>query len=48
MSYLNDTSSITLTSGVYGVRPPQEATTLASINSAIHGLVRGLSVDLVS
>lgn len=40
--YLNDTSSITLTSGVYGIRPPQEATTLASINSAIDGLVRGL------
>ena len=44
--YLNDTSSITLTSGVYGIRPPQGATTLASINSAIDGLVRGLSVDL--
>ncbi|MDI7743390.1 SDR family oxidoreductase [Lysinibacillus fusiformis] len=46
LPYLNDESSITLTSGVYGVRPPQGATTLASINSAIDGLVRGLSVDL--
>lgn len=46
LSYLNNESSITLTSGVYGVRPPQGATTLAAINSAIEGLVRGLSVDL--
>jgi NAD(P)-dependent dehydrogenase (short-subunit alcohol dehydrogenase family) len=46
LPYLNNASSITLTSGVYGVRPPQGATTLASINSAIDGLVRGLSVDL--
>ncbi|WP_026695196.1 SDR family oxidoreductase [Peribacillus kribbensis] len=46
LPYLNDESSITLTSGVYGVRPPKGATTLASINSAIDGLVRGLSVDL--
>ncbi|MDP4105793.1 MAG: SDR family oxidoreductase [Bacillota bacterium] len=46
LPYLNDTSSITLTSGVYGIRPPKGATTLASINSAIDGLVRGLSVDL--
>jgi NAD(P)-dependent dehydrogenase (short-subunit alcohol dehydrogenase family) len=46
LPYLNNESSITLTSGVYGVRPPQGATTLASINSAIDGLARGLSVDL--
>ncbi|MGD6876134.1 SDR family oxidoreductase [Bacillus infantis] len=46
LPYLNKESSITLTSGVYGVRPPQGATTLAAINSAIEGLVRGLSVDL--
>ncbi|WP_413299166.1 SDR family oxidoreductase [Bacillus sp. 1P10SD] len=46
LPYLNNESSITLTSGVYGVRPPQGATTLAAINSAIEGLVRGLSVDL--
>lgn len=46
LPYLHEASSITLTSGVYGIRPPQGATTLASINSAIDGLVRGLSVDL--
>lgn len=46
LPYLSNESSITLTSGVYGVRPPQGATTLAAINSAIEGLVRGLSVDL--
>ncbi|OIK08505.1 SDR family oxidoreductase [Bacillus sp. MUM 13] len=46
LPYLNNESSITLTSGVYGKRPPKGATTLASINSAIDGLVRGLSVDL--
>ncbi|WP_409290429.1 SDR family oxidoreductase [Peribacillus sp. SCS-37] len=46
LPYLNKESSITLTSGVYGVRPPEGATTLAAINSAIDGLVRGLSVDL--
>jgi NAD(P)-dependent dehydrogenase (short-subunit alcohol dehydrogenase family) len=46
LPYLNNSSSITLTSGVYGIRPPQGATTLAAINSAIDGLVRGLSVDL--
>ncbi|WP_235820570.1 SDR family oxidoreductase [Halalkalibacter krulwichiae] len=28
------------------MRPPQGATTLASINSAIDGLVLGLSIDL--
>jgi NAD(P)-dependent dehydrogenase (short-subunit alcohol dehydrogenase family) len=46
LPYLNHESSITLTSGVYGVSPPQGATTLAAINSAIEGLVRGLSIDL--
>jgi NAD(P)-dependent dehydrogenase (short-subunit alcohol dehydrogenase family) len=44
--YLDSKGSITLTSGVYGIRPPQGASTLAAINSAIEGLVRGLSVDL--
>lgn len=44
--FLNDAGSITLTSGVYGVRPPQGASTLAAINSALEGLVRGLAVDL--
>ncbi|KIL37447.1 short-chain dehydrogenase [Cohnella kolymensis] len=44
--YLNKAGSITLTSGVYGIRPPKGASTLASINSAIEGLVRGLAVDL--
>ncbi|WP_047152918.1 SDR family oxidoreductase [Aneurinibacillus tyrosinisolvens] len=44
--HLNKGGSITLTSGVYGVRPPKGATTLAAINSAIEGLVRGLAVDL--
>lgn len=46
LPYLNNESSVTLTSGVYGVRPPKGATTLAAINSAIEGLVRGLSLDL--
>ncbi|WAH37566.1 SDR family oxidoreductase [Alicyclobacillus dauci] len=44
--YLDHASSITLTSGVYGVRPPKGASTLAAINSAVDGLVRGLAVDL--
>jgi NAD(P)-dependent dehydrogenase (short-subunit alcohol dehydrogenase family) len=44
--YLDNAGSITFTSGVYGVRPPKGASTLAAINSAIEGLVRGLSVDL--
>lgn len=46
LPYLNDASSITFTSGVYGVRPPKGASTLAAINSAVEGLVRGLAVDL--
>lgn len=46
LPYLNESSSITLTSGVYGRRPPKGASTLAAINSAIEGLVRGLAVDL--
>jgi NAD(P)-dependent dehydrogenase (short-subunit alcohol dehydrogenase family) len=44
--FLNKAGSITFTSGVYGVRPPKGASTLAAINSAIEGLVRGLAVDL--
>lgn len=46
LPHLNKAGSITLTSGVYGVRPPKGATTLAAINSAIDGLVRGLAVEL--
>ncbi|MFY4777107.1 SDR family oxidoreductase [Metabacillus sp. RGM 3146] len=46
LPYLNNESSITLTSGVYGVRPPKGASTLASINSAVEGLMRGLTGDL--
>lgn len=46
LPYLKDESSITLTSGVYGIRPSLGATTLAAINSAIDGLVRGLAIDL--
>jgi len=38
--------SITLTSGIYAARPAQGASTLAAINSAIEGLVRGLAVEL--
>ncbi|RKP44777.1 SDR family oxidoreductase [Cohnella endophytica] len=44
--YLNKEGSISLTSGVYGKRPPKGASTLAAINSALEGLVRGLTVDL--
>jgi NAD(P)-dependent dehydrogenase (short-subunit alcohol dehydrogenase family) len=44
--YLNEASSISLTSGVYGQRPSKGASTLASINSALEGLMRGLTVDL--
>jgi NAD(P)-dependent dehydrogenase (short-subunit alcohol dehydrogenase family) len=44
--YLDQSGSITLTSGVYGKRPPKGASTLAAINSAIEGLVRGLAVEL--
>ncbi|MDQ0220052.1 SDR family oxidoreductase [Peribacillus cavernae] len=46
LPYLNQEGSITLTSGVYGIRPPKGASTLAAINSAVEGLVRGLAVDL--
>ncbi len=46
LPFLNKTGSITLTSGVYAVRPAKGASTLAAINSAIGGLVRGLAVDL--
>ncbi|MFC5530451.1 SDR family oxidoreductase [Cohnella yongneupensis] len=44
--YLNKEGSISLTSGVYGKRPPKGASTLAAINSALEGLMRGLTVDL--
>jgi NAD(P)-dependent dehydrogenase (short-subunit alcohol dehydrogenase family) len=44
--YLNKEGSISLTSGVYGKRPPKGASTLAAINSAVEGLMRGLAVDL--
>ncbi|SEB49995.1 SDR family oxidoreductase [Paenibacillus sp. GP183] len=46
LPYLHKSGSITLTSGVYGRRPSKGASTLAAINSAIEGLVRGLAVDL--
>ncbi|WP_409305826.1 SDR family oxidoreductase [Peribacillus sp. SCS-155] len=46
LPYLEKSGSVTLTSGVYGIRPPKGASTLASINSAIDGLVRGLALDL--
>lgn len=44
--YLNENGSISLTSGVYGKRPPKGASTLAAINSSLEGLMRGLAVDL--
>ncbi len=43
---LNSGASITLTSGVYGIRPPRGAAVVSAINSAIEGLVRGLAIDL--
>jgi NAD(P)-dependent dehydrogenase (short-subunit alcohol dehydrogenase family) len=46
LPYLAQTGSVTLTSGVYGRRPPKGASTLAAINSAIEGLVRGLAIDI--
>jgi NAD(P)-dependent dehydrogenase (short-subunit alcohol dehydrogenase family) len=44
--YLNEASSISLTSGIYGKRPANGASTLAAINSALEGLMRGLTLDL--
>lgn len=44
--YLNEGSSISVTTGLYGRRPPKGASTLAAINSALEGLVRGLALDL--
>jgi NAD(P)-dependent dehydrogenase (short-subunit alcohol dehydrogenase family) len=44
--YLNEASSISLTSGIYGKRPPKGASTLDEINSALEGLMRGLTLDL--
>jgi NAD(P)-dependent dehydrogenase (short-subunit alcohol dehydrogenase family) len=44
--YLNKASSISLTSGIYGKRPSKGASTLAAINSALEGLMRGLTLDL--
>lgn len=46
LPFLKETGSVTLTSGVYGIRPPQGASTLAAINSAVDGLARGLAMDL--
>ncbi|GMA52185.1 short chain dehydrogenase [Alicyclobacillus contaminans] len=46
LPFIKDSGSITLTSGVYGVRPARGAATLAAINSAIEGLARGLAVDV--
>ncbi|MCM3767810.1 SDR family oxidoreductase [Neobacillus niacini] len=44
--YLKKGGSITLTTGVFAVRPSVGATTLAAINSAVEGLARGLSLEL--
>lgn len=44
--YLNEKSSITLTSGIYATRPPKGASLFAAVNSAIEGLMRGLTLDL--
>jgi NAD(P)-dependent dehydrogenase (short-subunit alcohol dehydrogenase family) len=44
--FLNEASSISLTTGIYGKRPSKGASTLAAINSAIEGLMRGLTLDL--
>jgi NAD(P)-dependent dehydrogenase (short-subunit alcohol dehydrogenase family) len=44
--HINQGGSVTLTSGVYGRKPPKGASVLAAINSALEGLVRGLAVDL--
>lgn len=46
LPYISKTGSITLTSGVFAVRPALGSSTLAAINSAIGGLVRGLALDL--
>lgn len=46
LPYLDDHGSITLTSGVYAVRPPRGAAPLAAINSAVEGLTRALAVEL--
>lgn len=46
LPYIDKSGSITLTSGVYGTRPPKGASTLAAINSAVEGLARGLASDL--
>ncbi|KPV43062.1 SDR family oxidoreductase [Alicyclobacillus ferrooxydans] len=45
LPHVKKSGSITLTSGVYGQRPPQGASALAAINSAVEGLARGLAVD---
>ncbi|MCY0874913.1 MAG: SDR family oxidoreductase, partial [Firmicutes bacterium] len=46
LPYLNKAGSVTLTSGVYGLRPPKGASALAAINSAVEGLTRGLAAEL--
>ncbi len=46
LPFIDASGSITLTSGVYGTRPPKGAATLAAINSAVEGLTRGLACDL--
>lgn len=46
IGYVARSGSITLTSGVYGSRPPKGASTLAAINCAIEGLARGLAAEL--
>jgi NAD(P)-dependent dehydrogenase (short-subunit alcohol dehydrogenase family) len=44
--FIKKSGSITLTSGAFSIRPAQGSSTVAAINSAIDGLVRGLAVDL--
>jgi NAD(P)-dependent dehydrogenase (short-subunit alcohol dehydrogenase family) len=46
LPFINKSGSITLTSGAFSIRPAQGYSTMAAINSAIDGLVRGLAVDL--
>ncbi|OXM85300.1 SDR family oxidoreductase [Paenibacillus rigui] len=46
LPFIKKSGSITLTSGTFSIRPAQGTSTVAAINSAIEGLVRGLAVDL--
>lgn len=46
LPFIKKSGSITLTSGSFSIRPAHGTSTVAAINSAIEGLVRGLAVDL--